>query len=178
MGISIDHLPALKAWTDTFEGIHYPLLSDFWPHGAVAKKYGVLRAEGYTERAIFVIDDDGIIRYIDIHDIDKQPSNKVLFEEIKKLRPDYVEPDEIAFLPRGGVVMYSTRWCPDSRRARNWLADHGIEYKEVDIMTDPGAAAQVRAWNNDNLVSPTFDIDGDIVSGFDSAELTRLLKGR
>jgi len=70
LGISIDHVPCIQAWADSLGGIHYPLLSDFWPHGAVAKKYGVLRVEGYAERAIFIIDKIGIIRYIDIHDID------------------------------------------------------------------------------------------------------------
>ena len=68
-------------------GINYPLLSDFWPHGAVAKKYGVLRKEGKSERAIFIIDKEGIIRYIDIHDIDEQPDNEVLLDELKKIIP-------------------------------------------------------------------------------------------
>ncbi len=44
-------------------------LSDFWPHGRVALSYNVLRSEGIAERAIFVIDKDGIIRYMEVHDI-------------------------------------------------------------------------------------------------------------
>ena len=48
-------------------------------------KYGVLRAEGFTERAIFIVDKKGIIRYIDIHPIGDQPKNSVLFEELKKI---------------------------------------------------------------------------------------------
>jgi len=54
-------------------GLSYPLLSDFWPHGEVAVDYGVLRAGGLAERAIFVVDTSGIIRYIDIHDISEPP---------------------------------------------------------------------------------------------------------
>ncbi len=81
MGVSVDHVPCLKAWADSLGGIHFPLLSDFWPHGAVSKSYAVLRPEGYSERAIFIIDKDGIIRYIDVHDIDNQPSNEVLRQE-------------------------------------------------------------------------------------------------
>jgi alkyl hydroperoxide reductase subunit AhpC len=46
--------------------ITYPLLSDFFPHGQVAQKYGVLRADGTSERAIYVIDRKGIIRYVDV----------------------------------------------------------------------------------------------------------------
>jgi alkyl hydroperoxide reductase subunit AhpC len=42
--------------------------------------YGVLRSEGYSERAIFILDKNGFIRYIDIHDIDQQPSNEELFK--------------------------------------------------------------------------------------------------
>lgn len=80
----MDHFPCLKAWADNLGGISFPLLSDFSPLGKVAGKYGVKRTEGFTERAIFVIDKQGIIRYIDIHDITKKPSNKVLFAEVKK----------------------------------------------------------------------------------------------
>src|SRR5499426_2590122 len=85
MGISIDHGPVHKAWAKSLGGISYPLLSDFWPHGQTALKYGVLRAEGFTERAIFIVDKKGIIRYIDIHPIGDQPKNTVLFEELKKI---------------------------------------------------------------------------------------------
>ncbi len=61
------------------------MLSDFWPFAAVSEKYGVQRKEGYSERAIFVIDKKGIVRYIDVHDIADKPSNKVLFAELKKV---------------------------------------------------------------------------------------------
>jgi alkyl hydroperoxide reductase subunit AhpC len=44
--------------------LHFPLLSDFEPKGSVARKYGVYRQqEGTTERALFVIDSDGVIRW-------------------------------------------------------------------------------------------------------------------
>ncbi len=87
LGISVDHVPCLKAWADSLGGIHFPLLSDFWPHGVVSQSYGVLRTEGYSERAIFIIDKEGIIRYIDVHDIDNQPSNEILRQELRRLNP-------------------------------------------------------------------------------------------
>jgi peroxiredoxin len=62
-----------------------PLLSDFWPHGEVAKRYGVLRTQGYCERALFIVDKEGMIRYIDIHNIDEQPDNQELFDVLKEL---------------------------------------------------------------------------------------------
>lgn len=85
LGISVDSVPCHQAWAMSLGGISYPLLSDFWPHGAVAEKYGVLRGEGYTERALFVIDKNGTVRWIHVHPIDRQPDNEVLFEVLRKL---------------------------------------------------------------------------------------------
>ena len=77
LGITVDNIPTLYSWTKQMcnpnEKLWFPVLSDFYPHGAVASKYGVLRSEGVTERALFVIDKKGIIRYIDVHDINQRP---------------------------------------------------------------------------------------------------------
>ena len=62
LGISVDHVPCLVAWAESLEGVTYPLLSDFWPHGAIAKKYGVFRKDGRSERVIFIIDTEGVVR--------------------------------------------------------------------------------------------------------------------
>lgn len=48
--------------------------------------YGVLRGSGQAERAIFVVDKDGVIRYIDIHDIDRQPPTRKIFEALVTLK--------------------------------------------------------------------------------------------
>jgi len=85
LGISVDSIPSHEAWQKSLGGITYPLLSDFYPHGAVAEKYGVLRDEGMSERALFIIDKEGIIRFIDVHPIDQQPDNEELFEVLRKL---------------------------------------------------------------------------------------------
>jgi peroxiredoxin len=62
VGISVDTKFSLKAWA-TQEGYDFPLLSDFWPHGDVAKKFGVFVEEtGFANRATFVIGQDGVIR--------------------------------------------------------------------------------------------------------------------
>ena len=63
----------------------FPVLSDFYPHGSVAKKYGVLRSEGLSERALFVIDKKGIIRWIEVHDINEKPSLENLARALEKL---------------------------------------------------------------------------------------------
>jgi peroxiredoxin len=86
LGITVDNIPTLYAWTNQMGQLWFPVLSDFWPHGAVAKKYGVLRSSGVSERALFVIDKKGIIRYIDVHDINKRPPLEDLAAALEKLK--------------------------------------------------------------------------------------------
>jgi glutaredoxin len=169
----------LRAWANSLGGIEYPLLADFWPHGAVCDLYGVFKPEkGFSERVIFILDKEGIIRYIDVHLVG-QPDNEVLLAELSKISPElaqqYKEPEAVA-LPHGGVVMYCTTWCPDCKRARVWLKQHNIPYTEVDITTTPGASAQLKKWANNNLTTPTFDIDGTIIVDFQEAELRQVLR--
>ncbi|OGO25182.1 MAG: hypothetical protein A2W33_09710 [Chloroflexi bacterium RBG_16_52_11] len=185
LGVSVDHIPCLKAWAENLGGIHYPLLSDFWPHGAVSKLYGVLRLEGYSERAIFIIDGFRVIRYIDIHDIDNQPSNDDLRKELRRIDPKAASdlPDEHQntendALSSGGIVMYCTKWCSDCRRARDWFKTQNLEYREVDIDANPRAAEQVKQWTGGKRITPTFDIDGTIVIDFDVQKLNDILKER
>ncbi|HEX4442117.1 MAG TPA: peroxiredoxin [Galbitalea sp.] len=62
LGISVDSKATLRAFADQ-EGYDFNLLADFWPHGAVAKEYGVfLEEKGFANRATFVIDTKGVIR--------------------------------------------------------------------------------------------------------------------
>jgi len=86
LGIAVDNLPTLFAWTNQMGKLWFPVLSDFWPHGKVAKTYGVLRSDGTAERALFVIDKKGIIRYIDVHDINKRPPLEDLMGALEKLK--------------------------------------------------------------------------------------------
>jgi peroxiredoxin (alkyl hydroperoxide reductase subunit C) len=85
LGITVDNAPTLYAWTKQMGDLWFPVLSDFWPHGAVADLYGVLRSDGTSERAIFIIDKEGIIRYIDVHDINKEPLLVTIIMELTKL---------------------------------------------------------------------------------------------
>ena len=86
LGITVDNIPTLYAWTNQMGQLWFPVLSDFWPHGGVAKKYGVLRSNGVSERALFVIDKKGTIRYIDVHDINKRPPLEDLAAALEKLK--------------------------------------------------------------------------------------------
>jgi peroxiredoxin (alkyl hydroperoxide reductase subunit C) len=86
LGISVDNIPTLFSWTNQMGNLWFPVLSDFWPHGKVASMYGVLRADGVAERALIIIDKKGIIRYIDVHDINKKPPLEDLVKELEKLK--------------------------------------------------------------------------------------------
>ncbi|MDO7882127.1 peroxiredoxin [Salinibacterium soli] len=62
MGISVDSKATLRAWAEQ-EGYTFTLLADFWPHGDVAKEYGVfIEEKGFANRATFLIDSSGVIR--------------------------------------------------------------------------------------------------------------------
>lgn len=86
LGITVDNIPTLFAWTREMGNLWFPVLSDFFPHGAVSKQYGILRTDGVSERAIFIIDKKGVIRYIDVHDINKRPPLETLVRELEKLQ--------------------------------------------------------------------------------------------
>jgi peroxiredoxin (alkyl hydroperoxide reductase subunit C) len=86
IGITVDNIPTLYAWTHQMGQLWFPVLSDFWPHGAIADRYGILRSDGTSERALFVIDKKGIIRSIDVHDINKRPPLDDLVKELEKLK--------------------------------------------------------------------------------------------
>lgn len=183
LGISVDSEPCLKAWAESLGGITYPLLSDFFPHGKVAQTFGVLRTEGYSERAIFVIDKEGVVRYVDVHNIDEQPDNNVLFGELAKLEPEAVrqlasqpQPQPQASPePEADVVMYCTPWCPACKRVRAYFKERGIAYVEVDISRDRAAAQRVKGWANGNETTPTFNIKGTIIVTFDQDKVDAAL---
>ena len=85
LGITVDNIPTLYAWTKQMGKLWFSVLSDFWPHGATAERYGVLRSDGVAERALFVIDKAGIIQYIHVGDINVRPKLEDLVTELEKL---------------------------------------------------------------------------------------------
>jgi len=86
LGITVDNIPTLFSWTNQMGRLWFPVLSDFYPHGKVAAAYGILRSDGTSERALFVIDKKGVIRYIDVHDINERPPLEALVKELEKLK--------------------------------------------------------------------------------------------
>lgn len=85
LGITVDNIPTLYAWTKQMGKLWFPILSDFWPHGAVADLYGVLRSDGVSERALIFIDKQGIIRDVQVSDINKRPDLESCVLNLKKM---------------------------------------------------------------------------------------------
>ncbi|HIE26488.1 TPA: redoxin domain-containing protein [Candidatus Poribacteria bacterium] len=85
LGISVDSAPSKKAWAESLGVKSFPMLSDFWPHGAVAESYGILREEGFSERATFIIDKGGIIRYKKIYPIGELPDLEEILNVLRNI---------------------------------------------------------------------------------------------
>lgn len=69
IALSVDSMYTLRAFSD-HDGLEFSLLSDFWPHGDVAKKYGVFDEKlGVATRGTFIIDKDGVVRWKVVHPI-------------------------------------------------------------------------------------------------------------
>jgi peroxiredoxin len=86
IGVTTDNIASLYAWTQEMGGLWFDVVSDFYPHGKTAATYGVLRGDGMAERALFVVDKQGVIRYIDVHDINRRPPLENLVTALDKLR--------------------------------------------------------------------------------------------
>lgn len=89
--MSVDSVFSHVAWQKFEVGwLNFPLGSDFYPHGEVARKYGVLRegdpVPGINERAVFIIDKEGIIRSVTVLDLGEVPDNEDAFEMLRQLQ--------------------------------------------------------------------------------------------
>jgi len=79
-------VPSKKAWADHLGIKSLRLLSDFWPHGEVAKAYGIFREKGGTsERASIIVDKNGKIAFVRVHEVSQLPDIAEIMEVLKKL---------------------------------------------------------------------------------------------
>jgi peroxiredoxin len=82
LGLSVDTVPSKHAWAKSLEIKNTRLLADFWPHGGVAKLYGIFRnKEGFSERANIIIDEKGKVTFVKVYPISQLPD----IEEIIKI---------------------------------------------------------------------------------------------
>ncbi len=85
LGITVDNIPTLYAWTQQMGEVWFEVLSDFWPHGGVADTYGLLRSDGTAERAMVFINKDGIINGVYVSDINIRPPLELIVRELEKM---------------------------------------------------------------------------------------------
>ncbi|HZK53298.1 MAG TPA: redoxin domain-containing protein [Desulfosporosinus sp.] len=84
LGFSVDPVPSKNAWAKDLKIALVKLPSDFWPHGAVAKDYGLFReVEGFSERANVIVDEKGEITWVKIYEIHELPDIEEVFEQLK-----------------------------------------------------------------------------------------------
>jgi alkyl hydroperoxide reductase subunit AhpC len=88
--ISVDSIESHIAWQEREIGaVQFPLCADFYPHGEVTQKFGILRdgppVPGISERAAFVVDREGIVRFAKVYPIDQLPDLPGLLAETEKI---------------------------------------------------------------------------------------------
>ena len=86
VGISVDAVPTKNAWGKELGIKETPLIADFWPHGGVARLYGIFREkEGFSERANIILDERGMVVFVKIYKIGQLPDINEIISVLKKL---------------------------------------------------------------------------------------------
>ncbi|NWG11169.1 redoxin domain-containing protein [Candidatus Bathyarchaeota archaeon] len=86
VGVSVDTVPSKKAWAESLSIKHTRLLSDFWPHGKVAKAYGLfLKEDGISKRANVIIDENQKVAMIRIYRLGVLPDIKEIIDFLRKM---------------------------------------------------------------------------------------------
>jgi len=89
VGISVDPVPSKKAWADTLGIKTTRLLSDFWPHGKIAKTYRIFREnDGFSERANVILNENGEIEFIRVYEISELPDIQEILTFIRNLEEE------------------------------------------------------------------------------------------
>ena len=84
IGISVDSSPSKKAWAESLGINKTRLLADFWPHGKVAKLFGIFREkQGISERTNIIIDENQKVEFVKVYEISTLPDIKELIEYLK-----------------------------------------------------------------------------------------------
>jgi peroxiredoxin len=91
VGISPDSIYSHLAWQEKSIGwLDYPLASDYWPHGAVAQKFGIQRLSeplpGINDRSVFIVDKSGKVAFAKVYELGQEPDYEELLAEVKKLK--------------------------------------------------------------------------------------------
>jgi len=84
VGVSVDSKWVQQAFARQ-NNLDFPVVADFHPKGAVAQKYGVMRSDGMAERALFIVDSEGIVRFSYVSELTKNPGADRLLEALEKM---------------------------------------------------------------------------------------------
>jgi len=85
-GLSVDPSASKKAWADVLCIRNTKLLSDFWPHGLVARDYGIFMDEfGVSQRANIIVDEEGVVRWAKLYPLHQLPDIKEVLQAIKDM---------------------------------------------------------------------------------------------
>ncbi len=85
LGISVDPSQGKKAWAAVLCIKNVPLLSDFWPHGKVARDYGIFHEEfGMSERANIIVNEKGVVQWVKVYPMGELPDIEEVFKELSK----------------------------------------------------------------------------------------------
>ncbi len=86
LGFSVDSMPSKKAWAEAIGVKETSIVADFWPHGGVAQAYGLFRDQnGFSERAVVLVDDQGTVRWKKVYPIKSVPDITEILSEVEKL---------------------------------------------------------------------------------------------
>jgi peroxiredoxin len=81
LGFSVDTVPSKNAWAKSLGIEHTPLLCDFWPHGRIAKAFGLFRpANGFSERANIILDEKHWVLFVKVYPIAQLPDLEEIFK--------------------------------------------------------------------------------------------------
>lgn len=87
LGLSVDTVPSLKVWAQSLGGIGHPLMSDFFPHGAVSLALGIYNPDnGLSKRAVLIIDPQGVVRAEHVYPAGVLPVPDEVLAELTKLQ--------------------------------------------------------------------------------------------
>jgi peroxiredoxin len=85
VGISVDAVPSKKLWSDDMKLKNLRILSDFWPHGEVSRRYGLFREKhGSSERANVIVGTDGKIQWVKVYEVSTLPDIDEVINQLKQ----------------------------------------------------------------------------------------------
>jgi peroxiredoxin len=89
VGLSVDSVPCKAAWAKSLKIKKTKILADFWPHGDVAKSMGLLRTEGFSERANVIVNEEGKVIFVKVYPIKQLPDIGEILDVLKLNKGDY-----------------------------------------------------------------------------------------